>query len=472
MKYDPSLTPAYLAGKVDEYVKFAGRDTITRNASRDPHARWARIPSGTACEFCRMLGSRGFVYHDETKAGGKGNKFHHFCNCQIAVAFDPFIDKYEVVSPNGTIVTVTRGYADEAHVVQPGRDGSVRARDVDIDDLYAEYKDSHRDFNKGSRYRNYSRGGKLAAEKFDAYMKMLSEASTLEELYAADRKIIAEWPTKNGRHDGAQWTEMSRHAKEMEKRLKEGGVGKSATVDGNGEGAVHPVETRVLNPKSQFMESMEEGEFHDLIETKFGCRVTKGFRKLPMEVKQPLMADLESVLGAFPEARAGLISIGVSGELDELEAIRCIPVSPRGQYQLVLNKNLLASEESIASRYAESLAKGNQVANSSWPSLAYHDGFHGVEISLTAARYHGASEDFYPSWDSCEIAEEIVVRSYNRLKQVDAGVGDIESVLEAVSGYSTESYSEAICEAAKDVAVNGDTAKLISKLIVEDVRSQ
>ena len=148
MEHNPSKTADYLAGKVDEYVKFQARDTIKRNAARDRNARYARIPDGKACDFCRMLGSRGFVYHSEAKAGGD-DQYHPFCNCQLAVCFDPFVEEYWV----GT-VKVTRGHGD-GEVVRAGRDGSMRMRDVDVDVLYDEYRRMGKDFNKGSRYRDY-----------------------------------------------------------------------------------------------------------------------------------------------------------------------------------------------------------------------------------------------------------------------------------------------------------------------------
>ncbi|VEH01065.1 Uncharacterised protein [Slackia heliotrinireducens] len=210
-----------MAGKVDEYVKFQARDTIRRNAARDRNARYARIPDGKACDFCRMLGSRGFVYHSEASAGGD-DQYHPFCNCQLAVCFDPFVEEYWV----GT-VKVTRGHGD-GEVVRAGRDGSMRMRDVDVDGLYDEYRRMGQDFNKGSRYRDYSktgrnddrgRGARLSDEEFDAAMKRLADCTSLEELHRVGAEIVREWkPNGHGRNN-AQWDEMSRHARELERRF-------------------------------------------------------------------------------------------------------------------------------------------------------------------------------------------------------------------------------------------------------------
>lgn len=227
MEFNPSKTAAYLAGKIDEYVKFQGRDTIKRNAARDRNCRYARIPDGRACDFCKMLGSRGFVYHSEFKAGGDGHDYHPYCNCQIAVCFDPFVEKYDVVSESGTIVTVTRGYGD-GELVQPGRDGSYELREADIDGLYDEYRAMGRKFNAKSKYKDYTKGAKLSDEEFEAAMRRLSEARTLDELHEAGKDIVDNWPKNDNGRDKHQWDEMSKFAKNREKEL---GLNPAMAVD-------------------------------------------------------------------------------------------------------------------------------------------------------------------------------------------------------------------------------------------------
>ena len=216
MEHDPQLTAAYLAGKVDEYVKQAARDTIALNSSRDANARYARIPDGGACDFCEMLGSRGFVYRSEESAGAA---WHPFCNCQLAVAFDPFIEKTEHLW-----TTVTRGYADDYRLVRTGAGGSRALRDADIDELYERCRAAGRDYSKKSRYRDHARGARLTDEEFDAAMKRLSDARTLDELHAVGDEIARDWTGRPGGPDKRQWSEMSRHAKELEKRFREEGL--------------------------------------------------------------------------------------------------------------------------------------------------------------------------------------------------------------------------------------------------------
>lgn len=219
MEHNPELTPAYLAKAIDKLVKRQARDTIRINVRRDPNARYARVPGPGACDFCKMLGSRGFVYHSEAKAGAFDD-WHGFCNCQIAVSFDPFVDKYEVMSSGGTIVTVTRGYADDALVVRTGRDGSTRLRDYDIDDLYAEYKAMSKDFNRGSRYRKYGPGVRLSTAEYEDAVRQLESAGDLDELHETGERIVREWE-KRGRPNRTQFENMSLRAKELEKRLEE-----------------------------------------------------------------------------------------------------------------------------------------------------------------------------------------------------------------------------------------------------------
>lgn len=95
---DPQQTLASLAGAVDRYVRYGGRDTVARNVATDPRRpRYARIPSGKACAFCTMLASRGFVYHSEATAG-EFDDWHDRCGCEVAMSWDrdkPHIEGYD-----------------------------------------------------------------------------------------------------------------------------------------------------------------------------------------------------------------------------------------------------------------------------------------------------------------------------------------------------------------------------------------
>lgn len=73
---------ATLSVVTDELVKQFGRDTVIRSSGKNG-VRYARVPSGSdTCDFCIMLGSRGYVYESAAKAGEVA-KFHGHCDCQI-----------------------------------------------------------------------------------------------------------------------------------------------------------------------------------------------------------------------------------------------------------------------------------------------------------------------------------------------------------------------------------------------------
>lgn len=56
-----------LAGASKRIVANAARDTITDNANVEG-VRWARYASANACAFCRLLATRGPIYHTERSA--------------------------------------------------------------------------------------------------------------------------------------------------------------------------------------------------------------------------------------------------------------------------------------------------------------------------------------------------------------------------------------------------------------------
>ena len=213
MEHDPDKTIAYLMGKIDEYVKQAGRDTVTANVEKSPVARYARVPDGNACEFCNMLGSRGFVYRSKERAGGSaghGSKFdtyHPYCNCQIAVSYDAYIDKYVTVSDRGSLTTVTRGYSLDGRVVSTGRDKSRQMRE-----------ERRRDEKRKGQ--NLMGGTKLPDDAYMEAMQRLADAQTLDELHAIGEEIVTDWPPNEYGRNAEQWTEMSRFAKQREREMK------------------------------------------------------------------------------------------------------------------------------------------------------------------------------------------------------------------------------------------------------------
>lgn len=90
------------------YVKRSAFENMTRNCDRNK-VRYARVPSGReTCAFCFMLSSRGFAYHSELTAKGRGlHGMHNHCDC----------------------------------IVVPGIDGKTRIEGYDPDAMYRRWKD-------------------------------------------------------------------------------------------------------------------------------------------------------------------------------------------------------------------------------------------------------------------------------------------------------------------------------------------
>lgn len=74
-----------LAGALDRLVKQAYRDTFGDSAEAS-RVRWARVPKGKTCAFCRMLASRGAVYTSRDTADG--GRYHAHCDCTPVLVRD------------------------------------------------------------------------------------------------------------------------------------------------------------------------------------------------------------------------------------------------------------------------------------------------------------------------------------------------------------------------------------------------
>lgn len=85
-----------LAAKSTQHVLEHADQTVYSNALRDPaRPKWAIVPNPSACDWCLMLGSRGFEYARESTAKSAR---HANCRCTPVVDFDasnPALDGYD-----------------------------------------------------------------------------------------------------------------------------------------------------------------------------------------------------------------------------------------------------------------------------------------------------------------------------------------------------------------------------------------
>lgn len=71
-----------MAGSLQRMIFDGSRKTVLYNAASE-HVRWTRVARPDACEFCRVLATRGFVYHTQESAR-KGHTIdanHDHCYC-------------------------------------------------------------------------------------------------------------------------------------------------------------------------------------------------------------------------------------------------------------------------------------------------------------------------------------------------------------------------------------------------------
>lgn len=80
----PEKITAQLMERIGYETKRAAGDCVFINGSRDRvKPRYARVPSGAeTCQFCLMLGGRGFVYRSQASAGYL-NHYHDNCDCRV-----------------------------------------------------------------------------------------------------------------------------------------------------------------------------------------------------------------------------------------------------------------------------------------------------------------------------------------------------------------------------------------------------
>lgn len=96
---DRAAALEHLTGGVQRLVLQPARATIAASTARDPaDARWARVPSrADSCAFCRLLASRGAVYHSAEDAGGSPEtSYHSGCGCVPTPVWPGEAEPYDV----------------------------------------------------------------------------------------------------------------------------------------------------------------------------------------------------------------------------------------------------------------------------------------------------------------------------------------------------------------------------------------
>lgn len=92
-----------LTASVDRNMVNHSFDVVVEAGGKDPlKPKYARVPVGETCAYCRLMASRGVVYRNEVTAQFK--RSHAGCDCKVSPVFDgdelpydpePYYDEYQ-----------------------------------------------------------------------------------------------------------------------------------------------------------------------------------------------------------------------------------------------------------------------------------------------------------------------------------------------------------------------------------------
>ena len=172
--------------RVNQYAD----ETMHANAARDPaRPKWALVPHAGACDWCRMLGSRGFAYASERTAAASR---HPSCRCRPVVDFD---------AANPSLA----GY--------------------DPEKLYGEYREKHPEWSArtgGSSGKAGKKGRKGGASGLGSYMEIVGHLEAATSM--ADLKARAATATEAALAIGiergsSQWNGLLARVSQLKKTL-------------------------------------------------------------------------------------------------------------------------------------------------------------------------------------------------------------------------------------------------------------
>ncbi len=170
----------------------------------------------------------------------------------------------------------------------------------------------------------------------------------------------------------------------------------------------------------------------------------------------------------FESCRTALT--GVESMLDEFDVLKDriskITTSKSGFMScstdgvISFNPVSFADAKKVAKTFADQIASGYWVRNSSTASVGVHETSHLLEWILieTSGKYPNRWEKM-AAWNGCKEAKEIVSQACKNMKKTEFGKGRTYAEMRrTISGYATTDYSEALADSFEDVYANGANA--------------
>lgn len=200
-------------------------------------------------------------------------------------------------------------------------------------------------------------------------------------------------------------------------------------------------------------------ELWQALQTEYGVNITNDVKALDFDLVKQATLGVQDITKDFPEIGDGLV---------ELSASKSGIMACTGN-TITFNSGYFSTPGKLESTIKDQIAKGYWPKNSSVRSIGTHEAAHAIEWFLdTNNPTYTYSWERVEAWNKCTEASTIVSQACKNIKKTPYGKGKrVAELIKWISGYATDTRSEALAEAFADYYTNGKNANPLSQEIVK-----
>lgn len=214
--------------------------------------------------------------------------------------------------------------------------------------------------------------------------------------------------------------------------------------------------------KSKLTEASNDKRYADLStewKNDFNIEIDESVKELNCSSVSRALKSLRNMLNQYPEINKYVKRIATSDN----EAMVFRP----SKNDISLNPEYFKDSDAYSKLIKEQVRKGYWIKGTTIESDMVHEAAHVLEfVILNRNINYKNTLQKENAWNNCNESEKIVLEAFNNLRAKDIIKGKkLSRLIDNISRYASESYSETMAEAFSDCFINGNSAHEISKEI-------
>lgn len=191
----------------------------------------------------------------------------------------------------------------------------------------------------------------------------------------------------------------------------------------------------------------------------FNIEIDESVKELNYSSVSRALKSLRNMLNQYPEINKYVKRISTS----EHGAMAFRP----NENDISLNPKFFKDPDAYRNLIKEQVERGYWIKGTTIESDMVHESAHALEfVFLNRNVNYKNTLQKENAWNNCNEAEKIVLEAFNNLRAKGIIKGKkLSGLIDDISRYASESYSETMAEAFSDCFINGDNAHEISKEI-------